>query len=97
MNEVYYLENAKYTNKVLENFEEIEAESFYHIVRKLVNKAGTEEEITIEIMKMVVEVAGEKICYILNRSLEEGIFLKEWKGAIVVPVPKVRGTTKMEE
>lgn len=64
LNEVYYLENAKYSDKVLENFEEIEAESFYHIVRKLVNKAGTEEGITIEIMKMVVEVAGEKIRYI---------------------------------
>lgn len=32
-------------------------------------------------MKMVVEVAGEKICYILNRSLEEGIFPNEWKEA----------------
>lgn len=46
---------------------------------------------------MVVEVAGEKICYILNRSLEEGIFPNEWKEATVIPVSKVRGTTKMEE
>lgn len=46
---------------------------------------------------MVVEVAGEKICYILNRSLEEGIFSDEWKEAIVVSIPKVGGTIKMEE
>lgn len=97
LNEDYYYENVTYTDKVFENFEEIEAESLYHTVRKLVNKAGTEEGITVEIMKMVVEVAGEKICYILNRSLKEGIFPNEWKEAIVIPVPKVRGTNKMED
>jgi len=29
--------------------------------------------------------------------LEEGIFPSNWKEAIVVPVPKVRGTKKVEE
>lgn len=48
-------------------------------------------------MKKVVSVAGPKICYIMNRSLEEGIFLSEWKEAIVVPIPKVQRTKKIEE
>jgi len=48
-------------------------------------------------MKKVVSVAGTKICYIMNRSLEEGIFPNEWKEAIVEPIFKVRKTKKIEE
>lgn len=69
--------NLKYTDSVFEALNEIEVECLYRVVRKLVNKAGTEERITVEIMKYVVEVSGEKICYILHRSLKEGIFPNE--------------------
>ncbi|CAL1671997.1 unnamed protein product [Lasius platythorax] len=48
-------------------------------------------------MKLVVKAAGEKICEVLNKSLEEGMFPTGWKEAIVVPIPKVRGTIKVEE
>jgi len=48
-------------------------------------------------MKKVILIAGTKICYIMNRSLEEGIFPSEWKEAIVVPIPKVRKTKRIEE
>jgi len=51
--------------------------------------SGTEEGITVKIIKLIVEVAGEKISYIINRSLEEGMFLSEWKESTIVPVPKV--------
>lgn len=68
--------NIKYTN-VFEVFKKNEIKCSHNIVRKLVNKAGTEEGITVEIMKLVVQVAGDKICYILNRSLEKGIFSNE--------------------
>lgn len=48
-------------------------------------------------MKLVVEAAGEKVWHILNMSLEEGIFPVRWKEAIVVPMPNIRGTNKIEE
>jgi len=48
-------------------------------------------------MKRVVTAAGPKMCFVLNRSLQEGIFPDNWKEAIVVPIPKVRGTRKVEE
>lgn len=48
-------------------------------------------------MKFVVEVAGHKIAYIVNRLLDQGTFPDEWKGSVVVPVPKIRGTIKIEE
>jgi len=58
------------------------------MIGKLVNKAGTEEGVTVEIMKLVMEVAGERVCYIVNILLQEGIFPEKWKKAIVVPIPK---------
>lgn len=51
----------------------------------------------VGIMKLVVDAAGEKICNILNLSLKEEIFPSGWKEAIVIPIPKVRGTNKIEE
>jgi hypothetical protein len=89
--------NRNYADCGLEVFTQIEVEQLCKIVQNLENKAGTEEGITVVIMKHVVEAAAEKICHILNKSLEEGMFPNEWKEAIVVPIPKIGGTTKIEE
>ena len=78
------LENKKYTNSTMEVFQKIEEEDLKRIVRKLSNKSGTEEGITVEIMKLTVEVAGQKIACIVNKSLEQGIFPEEWKESIIV-------------
>lgn len=91
------LECVTYTDNTMEVFQKIEDESLKSIVRKLPNKSGTEEGITVEVMKFVVEVAGHKIAYIVNRLLEQGIFPDEWKESVIVPVPKIRGTIKIEE
>lgn len=96
-NNVEDIENRRYSENVWEVFNKIEKEQLHIIVRKLENKAGTEEGINVEVMKCVVEVAAEKICQVFNASLEIGIFPNEWKEAAVVPVPKVRGTNKVEE
>jgi len=66
-----------YTDKIFERFELIEVGSLKITTRKLCNKSGTEEGITVKIMKLIVEVAGEKIACIFNRSLEEGMFPSE--------------------
>lgn len=50
-----------------------------------------------EIMKRIVKIAGYKLYYILNLSLEKGIFPNELKEASVVSIPKVLGTTKIKE
>ncbi|XP_011859006.1 PREDICTED: uncharacterized protein LOC105556519, partial [Vollenhovia emeryi] len=80
--------NVKYTNKEWDIFMRVEIEQLRKIVRDLKNKAGTEEGITVEIMKYVMDVTGEKVCEMLNRSLEEGVVPKQWKEAIVIPIPK---------
>lgn len=76
----------KYTENQFELFSVINVRGLNRIVYRLENKNGTEEGITVEIIKKVVSVAGPKICYIMNRSLEEGIFPSEWKEAIVIPI-----------
>jgi len=49
-------------------------------------------------MKLIVKAAGKKLCHIfLNKFLKKGIFLDKWKEATVVPIPKIRGTIKIEE
>jgi len=86
------LDKVQYTNSTMEVFQKIEDESVKSIVRKLPNKSGTEE-----VMKFIVEVAGQKVAHICNKSLEQGIFPDEWKESIVVPIPKIGGTIKIEE
>jgi len=55
-------------NIVFKEFEKIEEGSLKSTVRKLLNKLGMEEGIMVKISKLVVEMAGEKIAYIFNRS-----------------------------
>lgn len=85
------------TDSTMEVFQKIEEDNLKSIVRKLPNKSGTEEGITIEVMKFVVEASGHKTANIVNKSLEQGIFPDEWKVSVVVPIPKIGGTIKIEE
>lgn len=92
-----YIEKVKFSESKFDEFKEINEENLYSIVRKLANKAVTEEGITVEIMKTVVQAVGDKIWCIINKSLKEGIFPRNWKETIIIPVPKIRGTKKIEE
>lgn len=40
---------------------------------------------------------GETLCAIINQSLEEVEFPESWKQSVVIPVDKVRNTTRCEE
>lgn len=90
-------EEEKIINISFERFRTIEVEELARTVMKLKNKAGTEEEISVEIMKFVMEVAGKKICELVNKSLEKGTCPDQWKEAIVIPICKVINTIKIKE
>jgi len=49
-------------SSVFEQFDRIHERDLMNMVGKLVNKAGTEEGITVESMKLVIEMAGETMC-----------------------------------
>lgn len=38
---------------------------------------------------MVIGVIKKDFCDIINKSLNEGCFLKEWKTSTIIPIPKV--------
>jgi len=88
---------VEHPSRVFEQFDRIHERDLRNMVGKLVNKAGTEEGITVEIMKLVMEVAGEKVCHIINRLLQESVVPERWKKAIVIPIPKIRGTIRVNE
>jgi len=85
----------EHSSSVFEKFDRIHEHDSRNMVRKLVNKAGTEEGVTVEIMKLVIEMAGEKVCDIVNRLLQESVVPEKWKEAIVIP--KVRETIRFNE
>jgi len=67
------------------------------MVGKLIDKVGTEEGITVKIMKLIMEVAGEKVSHIVNRLLQKSVVPERWKEAIIIPIPKIKGTIRINE
>lgn len=96
-NSTMNITNNNYIDSEFKIFSKIDKEQLHKLVVKLKDKSGTEEGITVEVMKKVISVAGTKLCYLLNKSLEEGIFPSKWKEAIVIPIPKIKRTKKVEE
>jgi len=87
----------EHSGSVFEQFDRVHECDLRNMVGKLVNKAGTEEGITVKIMKLVMKAAGEKVCHIINRLLQESIVPERWKEAIVIPIPKIRGKSRVNE
>jgi len=85
----------EYPISMFEQFDSIHGCDLRNMVGKLVNKAGG--RVTVEIMKLVMEVAGETVCYIVNRLLQESVVPERWKEAIIILIPKVRGTIRVDE
>jgi len=52
---------VEHPSSVFEQFDRIHKRDLRNMVGKLVNKAGTEEGITVKIMKLVMEVVREKV------------------------------------
>jgi len=88
---------VEHPGSMFEQFDRIHERDLRNMVGKLVHKAGTEEGITVKIMKLVMEVAGEKVSYIVNRLLQESVVPEKWKEAIVIPIPKIKGTIRINE
>jgi len=88
---------VEHPSSVFEQFDKIYKRDLSNMVGKLVNKAGTEEGITVEIMKLVMEVTDEKECHIINRLLQENVIPERWKEAIIIYIPKIRGTIRVNE
>lgn len=55
------------------------------------------DNVSLQVLKDSIEVTGEYLLNIINESLESGKCPDGWKQSVVVPIPKISGTTKGEE
>lgn len=58
-------------------------------IRSVKNTSGiTTDGMTLKILNHAIEVVGNRFLDIINSSLDNGVFLSEWKCTVVVPIKK---------
>lgn len=77
-------------------FHQISLETLQKAVDQIGSSSGI-DNVNLQVLKDSFDVTGEYLLEIINESLEAGEFPSGWKESIVVPIPKVAGTTKAEE
>lgn len=81
----------------MEKFCKLEMSELRTIVNTLPNKESNTDGITVKILKAAFETIGDKILNLINTSLENGEFPKNWKLNTIVPIEKKNGTIRSEE
>lgn len=80
-----------------DEFKKVGGEEIGNIINNLRNKKGSNEGITPDILKQTWKAESNLVITLINKSLEEGIFPENWKTTTIVPIQKVKGSTKAEE
>lgn len=76
---------------------QIDITELIECVKELRNKCSAGcDEISMNLIKFVIDAIATPLCYIINNSLESGIFPDELKLAVVVPVYKKGDSSKYE-
>lgn len=94
------LEQFKRNNDTckLDSFHKLSIKELDFIVRNLKNNGGgTSDGITAKLLKDAYPTIRYNLLNIVNASLQEGVFPDSWKEALIVPIPKVKNTIKVEE
>lgn len=81
---------------LFDSFQPITMEKLIEIVASLKKCSGT-ENITKQVLLDSLGIVGGKLLEIVNVSLQQGVFPKEWKKSTVIPIPKVAKSTKPED
>jgi hypothetical protein len=53
-----------------------------------------QEEISNDILKTAWHIIKEEFVDIINNSLSRGCYQKSWKTSTIIPIPKIKKTTK---
>jgi len=83
--------------KVLQHFHTVSIEEVEGIVRRLPRKKGTDEGISIDVMKTAWNVIKSEYVDIINSSVKEGICPKGWKTSTIKPIPKIEQPKKANQ
>lgn len=77
-------------------FHRISLENLKEAINNISSSSGI-DNVNLQVLKDSMEVTGEYLLNIINESLESGKCPDGWKQSVVVPIPKISGTTKGEE
>ncbi|XP_054746274.1 kelch domain-containing protein 10 homolog [Anastrepha obliqua] len=78
-------------------FRRVTTDDIIKTVSSLKNKYGGKKMLTEGVIKDSMEYLGYTYVCLINESFSQGIFPERWKISVVIPVEKIRGTTKPEE
>jgi len=81
----------------LQHFDTISIENIEGIVRRLPRKKGTDEGISIDIMKTAWHVIKSECIDIINSSLNERICPEGWKTSTIKSIPKIEQPKKASQ
>ena len=89
------IRNMKLVNSEFKVFNKIEVECIRKLVQNLKNKSGRRGYNGGNYKASSAGSRGKSD--VINKSMEEGIFPNGWEEAVIVPVPKVKRTKKIDE
>lgn len=71
-------------------FKHIEPAEITHIIKKMKNKSGGYDGLSVKLLQLVVEKITLPLCHIFNESLKSCIYPNIWKTSKIIPIPKIR-------
>lgn len=77
-------------------FKQISMETLRKVIDNISSSSGT-DNVNLQVLKDSFEITGEYLLNIINESFQNGECPRCWKQSVVVPIPKISGTTKAEE
>lgn len=89
--------NMNQINSSLNNFRKLNIQELRTITKQLNNKKSSTDGINIKILKIAFEAVGQRFLQVINNSLENGEFPKDWKHSVIIPIEKKTDTIICEE
>ncbi|XP_025268586.1 uncharacterized protein LOC112639318 [Camponotus floridanus] len=83
--------------EVLEYFNPINANELETVVMNLPVKKGTEEGISVDVLKIAFCAIKDEFTEVINKSLMIGECPNSWKTSTIVPIPKIKKPIKASD
>lgn len=67
------------------------------VINKLDKGKGSNDDINVNVLKLIWEANSVVILNIINGSLNLGVVLTNWKISTITPIQKVKGSINVED
>lgn len=93
----FYANNRKLQFDRLFKFESISENTVYETLLEIKTKATGFDKINIDMLLLCCPVIIPYLCHILNCCIEKNVFPDDWKIARIIPLPKKRNASSLDE